>query len=122
MRELIKMKHLTLILFLLLAPTVKAQEVTLENIASFEGKTVTLCETITGTFQTKTESKVTYLNFGKSFPNNAFTIVIFKKDLDNFSYDPMTLKDKKICVTGKVGIYKGKPQIIVNKEAAIVVQ
>jgi hypothetical protein len=117
------MKSIFFILFLLISTFSFAQEdVTLENIASFEGKTVTLCETITGTFQTKTESKVTYLNFGKSFPNHAFTVVIFKKDLENFSFDPMTLKNKKICVTGKVGIYKGKPQIIVNKEAAIVVQ
>ena len=117
------MKNLTLFLFLTFTTVSFAQEeVTLENIASFEGKTVMLCETITGTYQTKTESKVTYLNFGKSFPNNSFTVVIFKKDLENFSYDPMTLKGKKICVTGKVGIYKGKPQIIVNKELEVVVQ
>ena len=34
----------------------------------------------------------------------------------------MTLKGKKICVTGKVAIYKGKPQIIVSKELEVVVQ
>jgi hypothetical protein len=117
------MKTLTLLLFLTFSTfTFSQEEATLENIASFEGKTVTLCETITGTYQTKTESKVTYLNFGKSFPNNSFTVVIFKKDLENFSYDPMTLKGKKICVTGKVGFYKDKPQIIVSKESEIIVK
>lgn len=110
------MKNLTLLLFLTFTILSFSQEtITLENIASFEGKTVTICETITGTFQTKKESKVTYLNSGKSFPNHSFTVLIFKKDLENFSYNPLTLKDKKVCITGKVGIYKGKPQIIVNK-------
>ncbi|WP_298392238.1 hypothetical protein [Flavobacterium sp.] len=115
------MKHLTLLLFLLITPLVKAQDVTLDNIATFEDKTVTLCETVTGTYQTKSENKVLYLNFGAAFPNNAFTVVVFQKDFKNFSYDLLTLKNKKICVTGKVVIYKGKPQIIISKEADVVI-
>lgn len=117
------MKTLTLLLFVFTSTLFFAQEkVTLENIASFEGKTITLCETVTGTHQTKSESKVTYLNFGKSFPDHAFTVVVFKNVLNEFTYDPLTLKNKKICVTGKVVFYKGKPQIVIKNESQIEVQ
>ncbi len=117
------MNNLTLLLFVFTSTLFFAQEkVTLENIASFEGKTITLCETVTGTHQTKSESKVTYLNFGKPFPDHAFTVVVFKNVLNEFSYDPLTLKNKKICVTGKVVFYKGKPQIVIKNESQIEVQ
>ncbi len=117
------MRHLLLLLFIVLSHLVQAQEVTLDNIATFEGKIVTLCSTITGTYQTKGEKKVTYLNFGKLYPNSSFTIVIFEKELIHFSYNPAAfLKNKKVCVTGKVVLYKRKPQFIISKEAEIVVE
>jgi DNA/RNA endonuclease YhcR with UshA esterase domain len=114
------MKTKFLFFLLLFAAFGRAQEtVTLKNVASFEGEEVMLCETVTGTHQTKSDSHVTYLNFGKAYPNNAFTVVIFKKSLEKFSYDPLTLKGKKICITGKVAFYKGKPQIVVQNESQI---
>lgn len=62
------------------------------------------------------------MNFGKQFPNHAFTLVIFKNVLSKFSYDPLTLKKKKICVTGNVALYKGKPQLVIENESQIVLQ
>ena len=29
------------------------------------------------------------------------------------------LKEKKVCITGKIKMYKGKPEMIVNKEEQI---
>lgn len=117
------MKTLSSLLLLFVSTFSVAQEiVSLDSISKYEGKIITLCETITGTHQTKTDSKVTYLNFGNPYPNHAFTVVIFKGDLQNFSYDPLTLKGKKICITGTVAFYKGKPQIIARKEGDIVIQ
>jgi hypothetical protein len=116
------MKKVFLALFLLGTLLVSAQEIspTLENIASFEGKTITFCEKVTGIHETKSGNAL--LNFGKPFPDNAFSVVIFKLDREAFSYDPLTLDTKTICITGTVILYKGKPEIIVKKESDIVVK
>ena len=67
--------------FLLLLSTFGyAQErVALENIAQYEGKTVTICEKVQSTFFSK-NNKNTMLNFGKPYPNQTFVIAIFEKD------------------------------------------
>ncbi|MGL2963445.1 hypothetical protein ACSVH2_06460 [Flavobacterium sp. RSB2_4_14] len=117
------MKLLFFFFFLAFAPISYSQTITLDSIAKYEGKTVTVCEAVQSTFQTKSDSKVTYLNFGKPYPNHSFSVVIFGKDLKNFDYDPMVyLKKKNVCVTGEVSIYKEKPQIIVTSSKQITVK
>ena len=89
----------------------------------YDGKTVTICSKVQSTFTSQGEKKNTYLNFGQPFPDATFIAVIFEKDLPNFKYVPADfLKDKKLCITGKVSIYKDKPQIIVSSEDQIKVE
>lgn len=117
------MKSIILVLFLAITSISKAQAIsaTLDNSATFEGKTVTLCEKVTSTHVTKSGNIL--LNFGKPYPNNSFTVVIFPNDSAKFTYNPSeTLKDKVICVTGIVKMYNGKPEIIVSKEDEIVIK
>ena len=97
------------------------EKVSLDNIAQYEGKTVTICEKVQGTFLSK--SNTTMLNFGKPYPNQTFVVVIFEKDLVNFGYKPDTfLKGKTVCITAEVKIYKGKPEFIVTEEKDIIIQ
>lgn len=50
-------------------------------------------------------------------------MVIFEKDLANFSYDPgVFLKEKSLCITGIIKMYNGKPEIIATKEEQIAIQ
>jgi hypothetical protein len=117
------MKTVVVFLFLVFAPIAYSQTVPLDSIAKYVGKSVTICEPVQSTFQTKSESKVSYINFGKPYPNHSFTVVIFKKDLENFDYDPVVFfKNKTICVTGEVSVYKDKPQIVVNSPKQLVVK
>ena len=70
-----------------------------------------------------TKSNTTILNFGKPHPNQTSVVVIFEKDLVNFSYKPHEyLKDKTVCITGTVKIYKGRVEFIVKEENKIVIQ
>ncbi len=90
----------------------------LDSVIQYEGQTVTICAKVQGTFKTKNNTIM--LNFGKPYPEQTFTVVIFAQNLTNFSYVPETfLKNKEICVTGKVKLYKGSPEIIVKKEEEI---
>jgi len=87
----------------------------------FIGQECNVCGKVVGTrYNKQTSTGITYLNFDIPFPNSPFTAVIFGKDRINFSYEPeLYLKDKIICISGKVQMYKGKPQIIASNEAQI---
>ncbi len=57
------------------------------------------------------------INLDKQFPNQVFTVFIRKEHLINFSYDPVeVLKDKAICVKGKVISLGGTPAIFIENE------
>ena len=100
-----------------------SQTVPLDSVTNYEGKTITVCSKVQSTFLTKGDKKTTYINFGNPYPNTTFTVVIFEGDLPNFKNTPSEyLKDKSVCITGKVKIYKGKPEMIVNKEEQIKVE
>jgi len=100
-----------------------SQTVSLDSVQFYVGKTITVCSKVQGTFVTKGEKKTTYINFGKPYPNTTFTAVIFASDSANFKYIPSEyLKEKTVCITGKVVLYKDKPQMIVKKEEQIKIE
>lgn len=102
---------------LFLAHVAICQQVVPDSLQYYEGKTVTVCGKVADTFVTKSEKKITHLNFGYGYPNQTFSVTIFSSDLPKFSYIPAEfLKEKNVCVTGKVKIYGGKPEIVVNSE------
>lgn len=109
---------LTFLLFLTLAAA-KAQTITPEQAKDSIGKTVTVCGEVTGTHST---DKVSFLNLGGKYPNNAFTVVVFAADVTKLSYQLSTLNGKNICVSGKVKDYNGKPEIVVEDEKQITIK
>ena len=82
---------------------------------------IEVCGTVVST---KLSSKGNiFLNLDKKFPNQIFTINIFKDKVVNFSYNPDTfLAGKTICVTGKVTNSNGTPAMTINNEKAIQVK
>lgn len=61
-----------------------------------------------------------FINLDKKFPNQVFSISIFKDNVPNFSYQPDTfLAGKTICVTGKVTNFNGTPTVSIANEKAI---
>lgn len=74
----------------------------------------TICGIVSGTHTTATQT--TLINFGNPFPNNSFTAAIMAKDTAKFSeYNPIrNLENLKVCVTGRIRMYKDKPEIILK--------
>lgn len=109
------------ITFILFSSNIAAQkEISIDSVSSYNGKVVKVCEKVAGTFVTKGDKPVTYLNLGADYPNTKLTIVIFQKDLINFPITPSDhYKGMNVCVTGEVGTYKEKVQIIANKPEQI---
>ncbi len=61
-----------------------------------------------------------FLNLDKSFPNQVFTVSIFKDRLTNFTYEPHEhLKGKVIIVKGKVTNFNGTPSMVIENEKGI---
>ena len=66
-------------------------------------------------------SQTTLLDVGAAHPNELFTIVIKGDDRKKFAAAPETdLLNKRVCITGKIIEYKGKPEIIVTEAAQLV--
>jgi len=62
----------------------------------------------------------TFLNLDKRFPNDIFSISIWKSDRVNFSYAPeIVLLNKEICVTGMVRENNGKPTMSLSNEKSV---
>ena len=100
------------------ATKITAQTIPIDSVSNYIGKTVKVCDKVYGTHVSKGEKKTTSLNLGANFPNQKLTVVIFEGDLSKFSYKPeIFLKDKNVCVTGKIITYKDKPEIILNDPA-----
>ncbi len=83
-----------------------------------QNEKITVCGTVVST---KLSSKGNvFLNLDKGFPNQIFTVTIFKDQLVNFTYPPQTeLMGKVICVEGKVADFNGTPSMVVENEKAI---
>ena len=91
-----------------------------QQAASKVGSTVSIAgKVVSAKFIPKSQS--TFLNLDQSFPNQVFSIMIWKDGRRNFSYQPeKELEGKYIVVTGKVELDKnGVPGITVSREEQI---
>ncbi|MFZ1705328.1 MAG: hypothetical protein WAT79_13350 [Saprospiraceae bacterium] len=112
---------ITVLSVLFFTITLSAQtEISIDSVSVYIGKTVKVCSKVAGTYVTKGDKPVTYLNLGADFPNTKLTIVIFQKDLVNFPLKPSDhYKGQNVCVTGEIKQYKEKIEIIANKQEQI---
>ena len=102
------MKKYLFLLSILFTSTIHAQTITPEQTKDSIGKTETVCGKV---FNVHSAMKMTYINFGNTYPNQTFTIVIKKEDVAKFSYSLDSLAKKNVCVTGLLKIFQEKPEI-----------
>ncbi|MEJ7611050.1 MAG: hypothetical protein WKF88_07715 [Ferruginibacter sp.] len=119
------MKKLYIVVFsLLLSVAAIAQTYTPEEAAKHIGDSISVCGKIFGgRFFETSKSSPTLLNMGAAFPASTFTVMIPGDVRLKLGYIPeQELKDKIICVRGKVILYKERPEIIVYNPAQIQIQ
>lgn len=97
------------------------QEVKIEDAAKHEGDSVKICTKIFGgRYFENSRNTPTLLNAGAKYPDNPLTIVIFGDTRPLFNNKPEEYyPGKNICVTGRIVMYKGKPEIIITREDQI---
>ena len=92
-----------------------ATEVATADAAHHVGETTTVCGVVaSGKFDADLRSQPTFLDFDKPYPDQVFTVVIFGSDRKKFGTPESALRDKRICVTGKIQDRNGLPEIILS--------
>ena len=93
----------------------------IKDAASHIGDSVTLCGKIYGgIFLDKVKNQPTFLNMGAAYPNQLLTVVIWGDKRKLFNYKPEEkLKNKEVCITGRIEEFKGKPQIVIQAVSQI---
>jgi hypothetical protein len=85
-----------------------------KDAAGHIGETATVCGVVASTeYEPDERSQPTLLDLGKPFPNAVFTAVIYGMDRAKFGNPESSLRGKRICVTGPISYYHGKPEIVV---------
>jgi DNA/RNA endonuclease YhcR with UshA esterase domain len=79
------------------------------------GKVVTVNGFVADVYKT---DRVAYLNFVEKFPQNPFSGVIFANKFDVFG-DLNIYEGKNVSLTGRVTVYKEKPQIILDSKEQV---
>lgn len=83
------------------------------------GRVVTVKGFVADVYKTE---KVAYLNFVEKFPDNPFSGVIFANKFKDFG-DMNIYEGKNVELTGRITVYKEKPQIILdNPEQVKIIQ
>ena len=86
-----------------------------EEAASYVGTNATVCGLIASSnYAAESPAQPTFLDFSKPYPNEPFSALILGNDRAKFGTPEVSLREKRVCVTGEIVLYEGKPQIILH--------
>jgi hypothetical protein len=95
----------------------------LDEVNSHIGDSVTVCGKVSGMrYFENSKDKPTFLNIGDKYPNQQLTVVIWERVRTVFTGKVEDLADKQICITGRIILYKERPEIVIDKPEQIAVQ
>ena len=78
------------------------------------GEQATVCGRVASGRHTRARGNPTFLDLDKAYPNQPFTVLIWGKDRAKFRNPEETYRNKKICVTGRIGSDRGQPEMIIS--------
>jgi len=84
--------------------------------AKHVGETATVTDRVDGVHQSGKGN--IFLNMGGKYPNQAFTAFIPSSSAGQLS-QPQQYEGRTVAVSGKITLYRGKPEIIVNSPSQI---
>ena len=92
-----------------------ADKITPAQAKDYVGKQATVCGVVaSANFAARSKRQPTFLNLDEPYPRHIFTAVIWIEDRPKFG-KPETLKGRRVCVSGLVEDYRGKPQIVLQE-------
>ncbi len=111
------------VLLLTACVAVEQQPITASEAQNHVGRTATVCGQVASThFAASTRGRPTFINLDKPYPNQIFTGVIWGSDRSKFGNPEQSYKDKRICVSGRITIYRGTPETVISEPSQVQVQ
>jgi len=112
---------LLLVVPALVAAATGIPEVPAAEADGYVGRTARVCGRVaSAAYIGSVRGGPTFLNFDRAYPDQVFTVVIWDKNRGKFERPPERMYDgRRVCVTGEVVTYKGRPQIEVTDPAQI---
>ena len=109
--------------FLISSASYAQKEIKLEEVDKHVGDSVTVTGKVYGgRFFPNGEGAPTLLNLGAAYPNQLLTVVMRGSARKEFPGVPeRDLLDQEVRVSGKVDLYKGKPQIVLYSATQLAV-
>ena len=92
---------------------------TAAEAAKHVGEIATVTDRVDGVHQSSKGN--IFLNMGGKYPNQAFTAFIPSASAAQFS-QPQQYEGRTVAVSGKITLYRGKPEIIVTSPAQVSAQ
>ncbi len=120
------MNHFKVGIFLIISffctKTFGQTTISAKDAAKHLNEKATVCDEIVGG-KYLSNSDITLLDVGEAHPNELLTVVIKGDDRKKFKTAPEdAFKGKKVCITGQIIEYKGKPEIIITNPEQIVIK
>lgn len=116
---------LRILAFLLLAitPALAQKTLTASEAKDHIGELATVCGKVVSTrYAESSRGRPTFLNFDEPYPNQVFTVVIWGSDRSKFGDPETRYRGKRVCANGKIGEFKGVPEVVTNEPAQIKMQ
>lgn len=92
---------------------------TVGEAAQHVGARATVCGVIAGAhYAANSKRQPTFINLDKPYPDPVFTVVIWGDYRDRFKPPPETWRGR-VCVTGVISAYRGRPEMKVISPAQV---
>ncbi len=117
------MRYLLSLLLCVVLTTAASAQITIkaEDIGKHVGDSVKICSKVfSARYFEHAKNSPTLLNIGAAFPNQLFTVVIWSEVRKQFETVPEEFfLNKTVCVTGRVELFKDKPQLVLYSKEQI---
>lgn len=87
-----------------------------EEAAGHLGETARVCGIVrSASYLPEVGGRPTFLNLGRPYPDQPFTVVIWGEDRARFDTPERRLQGRRICAAGRIRSHEGTPQIEVRR-------
>ena len=97
----------------------EGRKLTAAQAGAHVGEHATVCGKLFASYRSDVKGEPTFLNIDNPHPYDEFYGLIWGEDRERFGAPEVTLDGKRVCITGTIQTYKGKPQIIVREKSQL---
>jgi hypothetical protein len=122
-----KLARLSTVSFLLLlfaiSTAAQTNKITAAEAKDHMGEIRTVCGQVVSThYATSSKGQPTFLNLDEPYPKEVFTVLIWGSERAKFGKPEEKYRNSRVCVTGKITEFRGKPEIVATDPRQVEVQ